>query len=61
MQTEVEQFEQDLLTVDEDWREIYKTAMTMTDQLKNEIFEPSQPWNKWQETKNYKIEVSELF
>jgi hypothetical protein len=41
MQTEAEKFEQDLLTVDEDWREIYKAAMSSADQLKNEIYEPS--------------------
>ena len=58
MQTEVEKFEQDLLTVDEEWRDLYKESMTFTDILKQEIFEPNQPWNKWQETKNYKIEVS---
>ena len=28
------------------------------DELQQEIFEPAQNWNKWQETKNYKIEVS---
>ena len=58
MQSEVEKFEQDLLTVDEEWRDLYKESMTFTDILKQEIFEPNQPWNKWQETKNYKIEVS---
>ena len=61
MQTEVEKFEQDLLTVDEEWRDLYKESMTFTDILKQEIFEPNQPWNKWQETKNYKIEVSKHF
>ena len=61
MQTEFEKFEQDLLTVDEDWREIFKTALTSIEQLKLEIFDPPQAWNKWQETKNYKIEVSEHF
>ena len=58
MQTEAEKFEQDLLSVDEDWRELYKEAISFPDILTQEIFEPSQPWSKWQETKTYKIEVS---
>lgn len=60
MQTELEKMEQDLLSVDEDWRDLYKEAMTYPDQLKQELFEPSQPWTKWQETKTYKIEVSAI-
>ena len=58
MQSEAEKFEAKLLQVDEEYREIYKEAMTYADQLKQEIFEPSTDWTKWQETKNYKIEVS---
>lgn len=34
MQTELEKMEQDLLSVDEDWRDLYKEAMTYPDQLK---------------------------
>jgi hypothetical protein len=54
----MEQIEQDLLSVDEDWRDVYKEALTYPDILKQELFEPPKPWNKWQETNNYKVEVS---
>jgi hypothetical protein len=54
----MEKLEQDLLSIDEEWRDIYKEALSYPDILRSEIYEPSKPWNKWQETKNYKVEVS---
>ena len=57
----MEKLDQDLLSVDEDWREYYKEALTYTSQVEQELFEPIKPWNKWQETKNYRIEVSIIF
>ena len=56
---EEELYEQSVLKVEEAYREIYRQARFYPDELKQEIFEPSQPWNKWQETKDYKIEVSQ--
>jgi hypothetical protein len=43
------------LKVDEEWRDILREARFYPDELHQQIFEPNQPWNKWQVTDAYSI------
>ena len=55
LQTEEENFEAEVLTYDEEWRDLLREARFYPDQLLEEIFHPNQPWNKWQTTSDYSI------
>lgn len=57
-QTDEDLYEQSVLKVEEVYRDIFREARFYPDELRQEIFEPNQPWSKWQETKDYKIQVS---
>ena len=41
--------------------ELAEEAISYPDILTKEIFEPNQPWQKWKQTKQYKIEVSDPY
>jgi len=56
--SEEEKFESKVLQVDEEWRDIYRESRYYPDEFLQEVYEPNQPWNKWQETKDYSIKVS---
>lgn len=44
-----------MLKIDEEWRDLFREARFYPDELFYEMFEPSSPWAKWQETKDYLI------
>lgn len=53
--TEQERIEQNLLKVDEEWRDHYRASQSLPDDLKEELFSPVYKWNTWQKTKDYHI------
>ncbi len=46
-ETERVKFEQTVLEIDEEWRDIYRDAQYHKDELKAEIFDSSTEWSVW--------------
>ena len=57
LQNEEEKFEADILKIDEEWRDLARESKYYPDELYSEIFEPKQPWTKWQTTKEYSVQT----
>ena len=57
-ETEAENIELQVLKVDEEWRPTYRSSLVYNQELRQEIFDPPQEWNLWEETKEYWIKVS---
>jgi len=57
LQNEEEKFEADILKIDEEWRDLLRESKYYPDELYSEIFEPKQPWTKWQTTKEYSVQT----
>ena len=57
-QSDEEKFESDILKVDDEWRDYFRESRFYPEEIYSEMFEPNQAWNKWQQTKDYIIQVS---
>jgi hypothetical protein len=54
----MQKYQSDLEKVEPQFKTMFEEAQFYPDQLRQEIFEPPQPWSKWQQTDEYLIQVS---